>query len=70
MPKDMSTNLLSSWAQKSNNGRGLHLVRHYAQPVDCTVTGCPVATRGTTPVSSTAPQRTDTNCSAWRVTAL
>lgn len=70
MPKDMSTNLLSGWAQTSNNGHGLHLVRHFAQPVECTVTGGPVATRGTTPVSSTAPQRTDTNCSAWRVTAL
>jgi len=70
MPKDMSTNLLSGWAQTSNNGRGLHLVRHVAQPVECTVTGGPVATRGTTLVSSTAPQRTDTNCSAWRVTAL
>jgi hypothetical protein len=47
MPKDMSTNLLSGWAQKSNNGRSLDLVRHFAQPVDCTVTGCPTATRDT-----------------------
>ena len=45
MPEDMSTNLLSGWTQKSNNGRGLDLARHFAQPVDCTVTECPVATR-------------------------
>src|SRR2546423_6787255 len=57
MPKDMSTNLLSGWAQTSNNGHGLHLVRHFAQPVECTVTGGPVATRGTTPVSSTTAHR-------------
>jgi hypothetical protein len=45
MPKDMRTNLLSGWTQKSNNGRGLGPARHFAQPVDCTMTGCPVATR-------------------------
>jgi hypothetical protein len=67
----MSTNLLSGWAQKSNNGRGLDLVHHFAQSVDCTATGCPVATRDDAGEQhSTAPKPSHTNCSAWWVTAL